>query len=181
MVKNLIGCWGSLAANQILRHSNPIFTNRIRAVKNIIWKNDLDLRTAKAEVEKTSTTSVEKLREKQEELVGFITKRIDELKKDVVDHKSEVLAKLDREIANLEEVIVAFDTIKDQPNTNETNNSLEIIRKIEQNIKLDQRDMIYRYLEYYENTVRIFDLNKMCGHLRQQERKNVFPKAMKVD
>ena len=26
MAKNLIGCWGSPAANQILRHSNPIFS-----------------------------------------------------------------------------------------------------------------------------------------------------------
>ena len=25
MAKNLIGCWGSPAANQILRHSNPLF------------------------------------------------------------------------------------------------------------------------------------------------------------
>ena len=144
--------------------------NRISAVKNIIWKNEFDFRAAKAEVENKSTTSVEKMRGKQDELVGFITKRIDELKKEVVDHKTEVLTKLDQEIADLQENVDALDTIKDQLNTDEIQNNLEAIRKIEQNIKHNQTDMIYRYLEYYENTVPIFDLNKTCGYLTQQEK-----------
>ena len=36
MVKNLIGCWGSPAANQILRHSNPIFSNVNRSINDDI-------------------------------------------------------------------------------------------------------------------------------------------------
>ena len=148
--------------------------NRIRAVKNTIWKNEFDVRAARAEVEKKSSTAVEKLREKQEELVDFITKRIEELKKNVVDHKTEVLAKLDQEIAVLEENIAALDALEDQLSTDEPNsdinNNLESIRKIEQDIKRNQTDIIYGYLEYYDNTVPISDLNKVCGHLRQEER-----------
>ena len=148
--------------------------NRIRAVKNTIWKNEFDVRAARAEVEKKSSTAVEKLREKQEELFDFITKRIEELKKNVVDHKTEVLAKLDQEIGVLEENIAALDALEDQLNADEPNfdinNHLESIRKIEQNVKRNQTDIVYRYLEYHENTVPIFDLNKLCGHLRQEEK-----------
>ena len=143
--------------------------NRIRAVKNTIWKNEFDVRAARAEVEKKSSTAVEKLREKQEELFDFITKRIEELKKNVVDHKTEVLAKLDQEIGVLEENIAALDALEDQLSTDEHDN-LEFVRKVEQDVKRNQTDIIYRYLEYYDNTVPIFDLNKLCGHLRQEER-----------
>ena len=148
--------------------------NRIKAVKNTIWKNEFDVRAARAEVEKRSTTSVEKLREKQEELVDYITKRIEDLKKNVVDHKTEVLAKLDQEIGVLEENIAGLDALEDQLGRDEhdsdINNNLESIRKIEQNVKRNQTDIIYRYIEYYENTVPIFDLNKVCGHLRQEDK-----------
>ena len=42
MVKNLIGCWGSPAANQILRHSNPIFsTNNLQFSSQQLHFNDL--------------------------------------------------------------------------------------------------------------------------------------------
>ena len=143
--------------------------NRIRAVKNTIWKNEFDVRAARAEVEKKSSTAVEKLREKQEELFDFITKRIEELKKNVVDHKTEVLAKLDQEIGVLEENIAALDALEDQLSTDEHDN-LEFVRKVEQDVKRNQTDIIYTYLEYYENTVPIFDLNKVCGYLRQEER-----------
>ena len=148
--------------------------NRIKAVKNTIWKNEFDVRAARAEVEKRSTTSIEKLREKQEELVDYITKRTEDLKKNVVDHKTEVLAKLDQEIGVLEENIAGLDALEDQLGRDEhdsdINNNLESIRKIEQNVKRNQTDIIYRYLEYYESTVPIFDFNKLCGHLRQEER-----------
>ena len=151
-----------------------LLMNRIRAVKNTIWKNEFDVRAARAEVEKKSSTAVEKLRDKQEELVDFITKRIEELKKNVVDHKTEVLAKLDQEIGVLEENIGDLESLKDQLGTDEPdsdiNNNLESIRKIEQKVKRNQTDIIYTYLEYYENTVPIFDLNKVCGCLRQEER-----------
>ena len=109
------------------------------------------------------------MREKQEELFDFITKRIEELKKNVVDHKTEVLAKLDQEIGVLEENIAALDALEDQLSTDEHDN-LEFVRKVEQDVKRNQTDIIYRYLEYYDNTVPIFDLNKLCGHLRQEER-----------
>ena len=57
----------------------------------------------------------------------------------------------------------------DEPNS-DINNNLESIRKIEQDVKRNQTDIIYGYLEYYENTVPISDLNKVCGYLRQEER-----------